>query len=90
MRVVVFGQLQQSTWEDKGQKRSKVQVVAEAVGPDLRFHVATVLDASHTTQHTPVPPSPVGYPEGGWSDPVGPAEAIKQTLTPCLYNGEPF
>jgi len=44
MRAVVFGTLYQSSWETQdGGKRSKVQVTAEAIGPDLRFATAHVV-----------------------------------------------
>jgi single-strand DNA-binding protein len=37
-RVIVQGTLEQSTWEtEAGEKKSKVEIKAEAVGPDLRF-----------------------------------------------------
>lgn len=42
-RVVVTGRLSQRSWEtDDGQKRSKVEVVADEVGPSLRWATATV------------------------------------------------
>jgi single-strand DNA-binding protein len=42
-RVVVFGELEHRTWEtDSGDKRSKVEIKAESVGPDLRWASATV------------------------------------------------
>jgi len=44
MRVLLNGRLQYQQWDDKesGQKRSKVQVVADSVGPDLRWATAVV------------------------------------------------
>ena len=37
-RVIVYGQLQQRTWEDQdGQKRTKNEILAEEVGPSLRY-----------------------------------------------------
>ena len=43
MRVVVYGRLEQDTWEnDDGDKRSKVKVIADEVAPSLRWAVATV------------------------------------------------
>jgi len=36
-RIIVVGRLEYQTWEKDGDKRSKVQVVAESVGPDLRW-----------------------------------------------------
>lgn len=41
-RVVVTGRLQQRSWEQDGVKRSAVEVIADAIGPDLRFATATV------------------------------------------------
>jgi single-strand DNA-binding protein len=42
-RVVVSGRLQQRSWEDKeGNKRSKVEVVADAIGPDLLWATCDV------------------------------------------------
>ena len=43
-RVLVEGRLNQNTWEDKqtGDKRSKLEVVADEIGPSLRWANATV------------------------------------------------
>ena len=43
MRVVVYGRLEQDTWEnDDGDKRSKVKVIADEVAPSLRWAVTSV------------------------------------------------
>src|ERR1022692_3076940 len=43
MRVVVTGRLEQRTWEtEEGEHRSKVEVVADDLGPSLRFATAEV------------------------------------------------
>lgn len=44
-RIVVTGRLEQRSWEDKdtGDKRSKVEVVADEIGPSLRWATATVV-----------------------------------------------
>jgi single-strand DNA-binding protein len=43
MRVVVTGRLEQRSWEtDEGEHRSKVEIVAEEIGPSLRFATADV------------------------------------------------
>lgn len=43
MRVIVTGRLEQNDWEDKeGNKRSSVEVVADEVGPSLRWARAEV------------------------------------------------
>ncbi len=43
MRVVVTGRLEQRSWEtDEGERRSKVEIVADEIGPSLRFATAEV------------------------------------------------
>ena len=42
-RVVVTGRLEQRSWEtNEGEKRSKVEIVADEIGPSLRFATAGV------------------------------------------------
>ena len=42
-RVIVTGRLEQRSWEtDSGETRSKVEIVADEVGPSLRWATATV------------------------------------------------
>ena len=41
-RVIVSGRLEQRTWEKDGEKRSKVQIVADEIGPSLRWARAEV------------------------------------------------
>ena len=42
-RVVVYGRLDQDTWENEdGDKRSKVKIIADEVAPSLRWATATV------------------------------------------------
>lgn len=48
-RVIVQGRLQQRSWEnDEGEKRSKVEIVANAVAPSLRFATATINKVERT------------------------------------------
>jgi single-strand DNA-binding protein len=43
MRIIVTGRLEQRSWEtQEGEKRSKVEVVADEVGPSLRWASAQV------------------------------------------------
>ena len=42
-RVIVNGRLEQQTWEVDGQKRYAVKVIADEVGPSLRWDTATVV-----------------------------------------------
>jgi single-strand DNA-binding protein len=59
MRVLVTGRLEQRSWEtDQGEKRSKVEIVADEVGPSLRFATAEV----HRTERRA--PSDGGAPMG--------------------------
>lgn len=42
-RVMVVGRLEQRSWENQdGEKRSKVEVIADEVGPSLRWATASV------------------------------------------------
>ena len=48
-RVVVFGRLDQQTWEDQdGTKRNKVAIRADDVAPSLRWATAEVVKRSRT------------------------------------------
>ena len=43
MRVVVSGRLEQRSWEtEDGEHRSKVEIVADEIGPSLRYATADV------------------------------------------------
>ena len=42
-RVLVTGRLEQRSWEtNDGEKRSKIEIVADEIGPSLRFATAGV------------------------------------------------
>lgn len=42
-RVLVTGRLEQRSWESQeGEKRSKIEVIADEIGPSLRWATATV------------------------------------------------
>lgn len=48
-RVIITGRLEQRSWEDQdGSKRSKVEVVADDVGPSLRWAKAEVARTERT------------------------------------------
>ncbi len=36
-RVIVYGRMEQETWEKDGDKRTKIKIVAEDVGPSVRW-----------------------------------------------------
>lgn len=67
-RVVVTGRLQQRSYETQnGEKRSVVEVVADEVGPSLRWAQATVQRNERTDAATsrPVPNEPNAAPAYG-------------------------
>ncbi len=41
-RVLVTGRLEQRSWEQEGQRRSVVEIIADEVGPSLRWATAEV------------------------------------------------
>ncbi len=49
-RVIVSGRLEQRSWESNGEKRSKVEVVADELGPSLRWATAEVKKNERKTQ----------------------------------------
>jgi single-strand DNA-binding protein len=51
-RVVVLGKLQQRTWTaEDGSARSTVEVVAEELGPSLRWATATTTRTTRSQAH---------------------------------------
>lgn len=65
-RVIVSGRLEQRSWEtDSGEKRSKVEVVADEVAPSLKWATAMVTKIERDQANRPpaVKPAPVaqGY-----------------------------
>jgi single-strand DNA-binding protein len=77
-RVIVTGRLEQRSWEtDNGEKRSKVEVVADEIAPSLRWATAQVQKIDRRDGAT------TGGSGGGGSRPV--------TNEPTNYDGEePF
>lgn len=68
-RVIVTGRLEQHSWlADNGDRRSRVEITADEVGPSLRFATAEV---SRTERRGPDHADLVGN-----SDPAGEAEVI--------------
>ena len=61
-RVVVTGRLTQRSWETPdGDKRSAVEIIADAVGPDLRWATATVARNERTDSTTNSAPAAANY-----------------------------
>jgi single-strand DNA-binding protein len=51
MRVVVSGRLEHRSWEtEDGEHRSKVEIVADEIGPSLRFATADVRRTMRSAQ----------------------------------------
>ena len=72
-RIMVAGRLDQRSWEtDNGEKRSKVEVVADEIGPSLRWATAQVTrnerrDGGSGGGFDSAPP-PVEPPAAGYTD----------------------
>ena len=72
-RVIVTGRLEQRSWDtDQGEKRSKVEVIADEVGPSLRWATAQVTrnerrDGGSGGGSSSAPP-PVEPPAAGYHD----------------------
>ena len=78
-RVVVTGRLDQRSWDtDGGDRRSKVEIVADEVAPSLRWATATVVKNERGAGYT--------------SAASGPATAPPPAAPPAGYNydEEPF
>ncbi len=70
-RIVVDGRLDQRSWENaEGEKRSKIEVTAEDIGPSLRWATATVAknERAGPTDRSPAQPSSGPGPRGGNDD----------------------
>ena len=64
-RVVVTGRLEQRSWETPdGDRRSKVEVIADEVGPSLRWATAEVRKNDRRVPADGSPQRPVGAPAG--------------------------
>jgi single-strand DNA-binding protein len=62
-RVIVTGRLEQRSWEtDTGEKRSKVEVVADEVAPSLRWATASVQKIERSAAAGSAAPSGGGRP----------------------------
>jgi len=78
-RVIVTGRLEQRSWESQeGEKRSKIEVIADEIGPSLRWATAEVKKNDRRG------PGEGGGNSGGSSGRSVPNEA------PAGYDEEPF
>jgi len=68
-RVIVTGRLEQRTWESPdGERRSKIEVVADELGPSLRWATASVV---RNERHSAGDMSVRAAPEPPLEDPPG-------------------
>lgn len=80
-RVIVSGRLEQRTWQtDAGEKRSKVEVIADEIGPSLRWATAEVTRNERKD----------GSSGGGFSSPGGQASYDGPPATAYNEDEEPF
>jgi single-strand DNA-binding protein len=79
-RVIVTGRLEQRSWESNGEKRSVVEIVADEIGPSLRWATAQIErnERREPEQGGGGAPAPVG---GGSS---------RSDNEPPPYDEEPF
>ena len=81
-RVIVTGRLEQRSWEnDNGEKRSKVEVVADEIAPSLRWATAQV---------TKIERSAAGGGAGSSSSGGGGGGSRPVANEPTNYGEEPF
>ncbi|MGH9155683.1 MAG: single-stranded DNA-binding protein [Acidimicrobiales bacterium] len=90
-RVVVTGRLDQRTWEtNEGDKRSKVEVVADEIGPSLRWATAEIRKNDRRGPSEgggPSTASPRPAPSGAGAPAPGSGSAPAPTYD---YGEEPF
>lgn len=75
-RVIVAGKLQQRSWEDQktNEKKSVVEIVADAVGPDLRWATAQVVRAERSEGNGQQQRAGAGASRGSQGNPQGYSE----------------
>ena len=83
-RVLVTGRLEQRSWEtQERERRSKIEVVADEIGPSLRWATATI---TKNERRGPADGGPQGG--GGGGRPAAPAPA--EAPAGYGYDEEPF
>jgi single-strand DNA-binding protein len=82
-RVIVTGRLEQRSWEtQEGEKRSRVEIIADEVGPSLRWATAQV---TRTERKGPGEGGGGGGGQGG-----GGGRAVPNSAPDYGYDEEPF
>jgi single-strand DNA-binding protein len=86
-RVMVAGRLEQRSWEtQEGDKRSKVEVVADEIGPSLRWATAQI---TKNERKGPSDSGPRGGGGGASRPPASPPPATEQSAG-YGFDEEPF
>jgi single-strand DNA-binding protein len=68
MRIIVMGRMRQRTWEtENGEKRNMFEIIADEVGPSLRWATVEVTRAERRTPAN----GGTGAPQQGSAAPVG-------------------
>jgi single-strand DNA-binding protein len=71
-RIIVSGRLEQRSWETaEGDKRSKVEVVADELGPSLRWATAQVVKNERRGPSDAAPPTSSVSPRAAAANPDG-------------------
>jgi single-strand DNA-binding protein len=87
-RVIVTGRLEQRSWETpEGEKRSKVEIIADEVGPSLRWATASV---TRTERKGPGEGGGGNYGGGGGQHQSRPAQNSAPAGDNYGYDEEPF
>lgn len=68
-RLVAAGRLKQQNWEKEGQKRSKIQLVADEVAVSAKFGRVTFQQAAQQG-YSASQPSNAGVSSEGWANPA--------------------
>lgn len=87
-RVIVSGRLEQRSWEQEGQKRSAVEVIADEIGPSLRWATAEVRKNDRKSGGDFGGPGSGGGGGGGGES--RPAASVPDSAPPGDFGEEPF
>lgn len=86
-RVIVTGRLEQRSWEtQEGEKRSKIEIVADEIGPSLRWATASI---TKNERRGPGEGGGPGGPGGGGGGRGG-SPAPNEAPAGYSYDEEPF
>ena len=91
-RIIVTGRLEQRSWESQeGDKRSKIEVIADEIGPSLRWATAAI---TRNERRSPADAPAGGGSGGGYAPRPAPAPAAASPAPSAppygSYDEEPF